>query len=340
VTKRRVAIAGATGYTGYELWQILRRHPHVEIVALTSEQSAGAKIGSVFWTADAQRNHELIALAELNPRDVDTVFLCLPHQGAADWLAANPNQRPQVIDLSADFRLRDPDAYDQWYGFTHPLPPALSEAVYGLTELNRASLVEAELIANPGCYPTCSLLALAPLLRGGAIDGGSPVIIDAKSGVSGAGRKATLTNSFVEVNENLSPYAVGNTHRHVPEIQQGLTMFGGQKMELIFTPHLIPLSRGMICTTYARLANGNTIQHARAILEEQYADAHFVHLLKEGAATVAHAARTNHCVISLHQTEEHLVVISAIDNLLKGASGQAVQNFNVSQGFDEREGIL
>jgi N-acetyl-gamma-glutamyl-phosphate reductase len=246
----------------------------------------------------------------------------------------------RVIDLSADFRLRDPAAYAQWYGRPHPEPELLVLALYGLTELARPALPAARLVANPGCYPTAILLALQPALAAGAL--GGPIIADAKSGVSGAGREPKATSHFVAVNENLSPYAIGRSHRHLPEMEQAMAGWSpeGPAPSLIFSPHLLPVSRGILATIYAPLGHGWTEADLRALYQERYAGEPFVRLLPPGeVATLAHVTHTNRCAIGLAVVANTLILTSAIDNLVKGAAGQAVQNMNVMVGLDERTGL-
>lgn len=343
--KMHVAIAGVSGYTGYELFRMLSRHRGAQISAMTSEQAAGLGLDQVFDQVHPDQGSGVLLqrLEDLRKQQIDTVFLCLPHRGAADWVAENQSALPQVIDLSADFRLKNAVDYDKWYGFKHPAAELLATAVYGLTEFNGKEISQSAFIANPGCYPTAVMLGLVPLLKHGLVDVNATIMIDAKSGVSGAGRKASLANGFVEVNENLAPYGVGNSHRHVPEIAQGLTQFSGKAVDFVFTPHLIPISRGMLITMYVPMSGEADVSlgSARAVLEEEFHGRPFVRVLPNGkAASVAHVARTNYCALSVHQSGKHLVVVSAIDNLLKGASGQALQNFNISRGFSEAEGIL
>jgi N-acetyl-gamma-glutamyl-phosphate reductase len=276
------------------------------------------------------------------------IFCCLPHVAAQAHVAAARRAGASAIDLSADFRLRDAATYEKWYGHPHQHAELLDEAVYGLPELHRAEIAGANLIANPGCYPTSVILGLAPLARAGWLVG--TIIADSKSGVSGAGRTPSLKTHFVEANENLSPYSIGRAHRHLPEMEQELRVAGSRWQmangpfgwQLIFSPHLVPISRGMLSTIYITLPEGVTEGQVREAYAAMYAAEPFVYLLPKGqAATFAHTANTNYCAIGLTFVPDTstLIVTSSIDNLGKGASGQAVQNMNVMFGLDERIGL-
>jgi N-acetyl-gamma-glutamyl-phosphate reductase len=245
-----------------------------------------------------------------------------------------------VIDLSADFRLDDAMVYEEWYGLEHMTPELLAQAVYGLPEVYRGRVKQASLVANPGCYPTSVLLALYPLMQSGFV-GAGPVIADSKSGVSGAGRKPNLKTHFVEANENFSPYNIGRAHRHLPEMVQEIDRMGGKGDALIFAPHLTPVSRGILSTIYVPVSPTITLGSLHKVYTDTYADEPFIWLLPEGQlATMAHAVRTNFCVLSLTLAAPgQLIVCSAIDNLLKGAAGQAVQNFNLMFGLEETLGL-
>jgi N-acetyl-gamma-glutamyl-phosphate reductase len=248
----------------------------------------------------------------------------------------------RVIDLSADFRLTAADVYEQWYAVPHTAPELLSHAVYGLSELYRSKIAEAELLANPGCYPTSVLLALAPLLQHGLIDPAAPIIADSKSGVSGAGRKPSLKTHFVEVNENFSPYNIGRKHRHVAEMAQTIDDLGGNGDRLIFSPHLVPVNRGMLSTVYVTLVEEMSAEMVQNLFEQAYGSAPLVHILPVGQlATMAHTQNTNLGIISVTPVNSRqLILCSSIDNLGKGAAGQAVQNFNMMFGFPETVGLL
>lgn len=343
----KIGIYGATGYTGLELLRWLQRHPHAEIVWLTSENSAGQKFGDVFAVPPPLGRHMLIASAAADPAAVDLVFCCLPHGVSLEPVAKARGAGAKVIDLSADFRLKDPTVYEKWYGHAHTQTALLAEAIYGLPELHRAEIARAALIANPGCYPTSVILGLAPLARAGWLTGA--VIADSKSGVSGAGRSPSLKTHFVEANENVSPYNIGRVHRHLPEMEQELKRIGASahqrsgEWQIIFSPHLMPISRGMLSTIYVTLPDGVDEAQVRAQYEQMYADEPFVYLLPPGqVATMAHTTNTNFCAIGLTfvRGSHTLIVTSSIDNLGKGASSAAVQNMNVMFGWPETLGLM
>jgi len=334
----RVGIYGATGYTGIELIRIVRKHPGISLKFVTSESRAGAGLGDVFpvpWELS------LIAGAEADPGAVDAVFCCLPHGAAMATVTTARAAGAKVVDLSADFRLRDPVVYEKWYGLAHAAPEMLPGAVYGLPEIHRREVEQADLVANPGCYPTSVLLALYPLLRAGLIADG-PIIADSKSGVSGAGRKPSLKTHFVEANQNFSPYNIGRAHRHLPEMAQEIDGLGGEGDALIFSPHLTPVDRGILSTLYVPIAPAISLRDLHNVYAETYADEPFVWLLPEGQlATLAHAVRTNLCALSLTLAGPgQLIICSAVDNLVKGAAGQAVQNFNLMFGLEETLGLV
>jgi N-acetyl-gamma-glutamyl-phosphate reductase len=358
----KAGIFGATGYTGVELVRILSRHGKASVFFAASESYAGHQLSDVLPCAF---DTPLVKTEDAPVADVDVIFSCLPHGASAELCQRAYAMGKPAIDLSADFRLRDPAVYAKWYQQEHPYPGLLEQAVYGLPEVYRIHIADASLVANPGCYPTSVILGALPLLELGAL--AEPVIIaDSKSGVSGAGRKPTLTTHFVEVNENLAPYNIGRAHRHVPEIEQGLNdvaVLSAQSsvlstehsalstrhsgLSVIFTPHLLPISRGMLSTLYFRLSPEAAGQDWRAIYAQRYDGEPFVRVLPKGQiATIAHAVNTNYCAISVGPLVESpggaptLIVVSAIDNLIKGASGQAVQNMNLMFGFDEREGLM
>lgn len=332
----RVGVYGASGYTGLELIRILRRHPAVTLAFATSESSAGARLSDIF---PVPYEVPLVPEAEADPGSVEAVFLCLPHGASMTVAAAARAAGTRVIDLSADFRLRDAATYTQWYGLNHTAPQLLAEAVYGLPEVYREQICRARLVANPGCYPTSVLLALYPLLRAGLLAEG-PIIADSKSGVSGAGRKPTLKSHFVEANENLSPYSIGRAHRHVAEMAQELQRWGGEGEQLIFAPHLTPVNRGILSTVYVPVTSTSLVT-LHNIYKATYAGEPFVWLLPTGQlASMAHVVHTNRCALSLTLAGPgQLIVCSAIDNLVKGAAGQAVQNFNLMSGLDEGLGL-
>ncbi len=335
----KVGIFGASGYTGFETLNLISKHPVAEWVFATSESAAGQKLSDLYPVA---WDIPLIPLADAPLTEVDAVFCCLPHGASMPTVIAARQAGVRVIDLSADFRLTDTAIYQKWYGVAHEAPDLLAEAVYGLTEINRARVREANLLANPGCYPTSVLLALYPLLKAGLLDATAPIIADSKSGVSGAGRKPTLKTHFVEANENLSPYNIGHSHRHLPEMAQTIASLGGLADKLIFSPHLIPISRGMLSTVYVSLADGLSESATHSLYAETYAADPLVRLLSPGQlASIAHTQRTSLAVLSVTWLNpRQLIICSSIDNLGKGAAGQAVQNFNIMFGLEETAGLL
>lgn len=328
----RVGLFGASGYTGFETLHYLQKHPQVALAFATSESMAGQNIRQAYPTG---LDIPLVAAAEADLSAVDAVFCCLPHAASMPTVVRALEAGVRVVDLSADFRLQDPAVYEAWYKTPHSATEHLAQAVYGLPELNRPAIAETDLLANPGCYPTSILLALLPLLQEGWLAADQPVISDSKSGVSGAGRKPSLKTHFVEVNENLAPYNIGQVHRHTAEIKQTMQAF--TRADLIFSPHLIPISRGMLSTIYITLGEGHRSPDLQTLFESTYAHEPFVRILPPGElATFAHTQRSNDCVISITPVDEQRAILcSSIDNLGKGAAGQAVQNFNLMFGLDE-----
>jgi N-acetyl-gamma-glutamyl-phosphate reductase len=340
----RAGIAGSSGYTGYELIRLIHRHPQLRVAWLTSESSAGQKYRDIY---PVHWDYPLISLQEALARtdEVDVVFLCLPHAASIEPVRAFYEAGVRVIDLSADFRLTSAAVYERWYDTPHGAPDLLNEAVYGLCEVYREAIRGARLIANPGCYPTSVNLALYPLAKAGWLTG--RVIVDAKSGVTGAGRKAKLLYSFAEANENLTPYNVGYRHRHVAEMEQVLHGAGATNSRFTFSPHLLPVNRGILSTIYVSVPAGIAEDAVRRLYAETYAGEPFIHLLPPGeCATLRHSVHTNLCTIGItpenprHPDGPDYVITASIDNLLKGASGQAVQNFNISVGLDEPMGLI
>jgi len=335
----RIAILGASGYTGAELLRLLAEHPHAEIVALTADRQAGKKIGNVFPHLARHDLPDLVAIPDVDWSALDLVFCCLPHATTQEVVKKLPTHL-KVVDLSADFRLMDPGTYAQWYGHEHHAVELQKEAVYGLTEIWRSAIANARLIAVPGCYPTGAQLPLVPLVKQAVIDA-DDIVIDAKSGVTGAGRSPKETSLFAEVSEGINAYGVAS-HRHMPEIEQGLTAAAGRPIAVSFTPHLMPMNRGILSTIYVRYAKGATLGDLRKVLEEAYKDEPFVHVLPEGSLPSTHHVRgSNLCLIGLSKDRlsGRAILVSAIDNLVKGASGQAVQNMNVLMGFPETDGL-
>lgn len=333
----KVGVYGATGYTGHELLSIFERHPEAEIVFASSRTFAGQRFSDVY---PCPYDHLLVAPDQVALDLVDVVFLCTPHGASAPYALRVLEAGARCVDLSADFRLRDPSVYEAWYR-THPLPQLLDEAVYGLTEIYREQVAQARLVANPGCYPTGPLLALYPLLQKGII-AGDKIIIDAKSGVSGAGAKPSAKTHFVSVHDNFSAYNVGHSHRHTPEMEQEIARYGGRTMRVVFAPHLLPVSRGILSTIYVSVDPSWDQDKLLSLWAEAYESEPFIQVLDVGKmATLAHVTNTNRCALSVSSAgvEGEFILITAIDNLLKGASGQAVQNMNVMFGLDEKSGL-
>ncbi len=345
----RVGIFGASGYAGYELYKILKRHKKAGIRYLTAESSAGKRLSDLFPTTD---DSTILRNDDVDLETLDAVFLSLPHGAAKDVVEKIVASAPRVkiVDLSADYRFDDADEYERWYGKKHTSPDFLDDFVYGLTEINRALISKAQFVANPGCYPTATILGLYPLLKAGIVDLSEPIIVDAKSGVTGAGRKPEVRYLFAEVNENISPYNIGYVHRHTGEIEQELkkiTAFGQNEnqsgLKIIFSPHLVPVTRGMLNTIYVKLNSNLTTKELTHIVAENYDGEVFVKILTdESLATFQHTINTNLCIISVKRVENspYAIIVSSIDNLGKGAAGQAVQNFNVMFGLNESEGLL
>lgn len=335
----RVAILGASGYTGAELVRLLARHPDFRITVLTGDRKAGQPLASVFPHLAALSLPDLVAIADVDFAKVDAVFCALPHGTTQEVIAGLPDHL-KVVDLSADFRLTSLDAYATWYGHAHKAPELQKQAVYGLTELKRDAIRDARLVANPGCYPTSVQLPLVPLLKAGLITA-EDIIIDAKSGTSGAGRAAKEANLYCEVTEGIHAYGVAS-HRHAPEIEQELSLVAGQDVLVAFTPHLMPMSRGMLSTIYVKLAKGAKAADLRAELGKVYADEPFVQVLPEGAVPATrHVRGSNYCFINAFDDRlpGRAIITSVIDNLVKGASGQALQNMNLMYGLAETTGL-
>jgi N-acetyl-gamma-glutamyl-phosphate reductase len=338
-TPIRIAVLGASGYTGADLVRLALTHPRIEIAALSANSKAGQTMADI-WPHFATYPHlpRLVTSESVDYSQIDAVFGCLPHAASASLLGKLDG--PRIIDLSADFRLKDAAVYADWYGGAHPAPALLPEAVYGLTEFARAALPAARLVACPGCYPTAVLLALQPLLAAGAI-GPDRITINALSGVSGAGRSLKEANLFPEVAEAVHPYAIGR-HRHMPEIEQQLGAAAKANVVVSFTPHLVPMNRGELVTCIVEMTPGQTIADLRAILAATYAAEAFVHLLPEGTAPATRMVRgSNHAVVNVFadRVPGRAIVIAAIDNLVKGSSGQAMQNFNLMFGLPETMGL-
>lgn len=335
--KIATAILGATGYTGAELVRMLADHPHFELVHLAAHSQAGKRVSEVLPGIAGTLGAMQLATSDAPlPEQVELVFTSLPHGAAADSVKAQLDAGRKVVDLSADFRHADADTYEAAYGKPHPYPALLSEAVYGLTEHARKAVASARLVANPGCYPTCSLMPLIPLLQANALDD-APVIIDAKSGTSGAGRSAKTNLLYCEINEGLSAYGLPR-HRHAWEIEEWAATLGKTTIRSRFVPHILPMTRGMLATLHL---SGKDVASWHDLLSQAYADEAFVNVLPKGSLPSTHAVRgSNRCDIGISLLGEHeAVVVSCIDNLLKGASGQALQNANLMFGLDEHCGL-
>jgi N-acetyl-gamma-glutamyl-phosphate reductase len=335
----KAVIAGASGYTGAELLRLLLAHGGVEIMALSADRKAGQAIGAVFPHLAGISLPDLVPLNEVNWSGVDVVFCCLPHGTTHEMVSGLPDGI-KIIDLSADFRLSDPQVYAEWYGRDHGALALQKKAVYGLSELFAEAISKADLVACPGCYPTSAQLPLSPLLESKLIES-QGIVIDAKSGVSGAGRKAQESALFAEMGEGISAYGVAS-HRHTPEIEQGLSRVAGHPVRVTFTPHLAPMSRGILSTIYVSMASGIKASDLRDHLGAVYEAAPFVRILPEGEAPGTRLVRgSNHCLISVFADRQQgrAIIVSVIDNLVKGASGQAVQNMNLMFGFPETQGL-
>lgn len=333
----RIAVLGASGYTGADLVRLALAHPRIEIAALAANARAGQTMAQV-WPhfAMSPQLPALLRAEEIDLSAIDAVFGCLPHAASAELLSTITG--PRIIDLSADFRLKDAATYAAWYGAKHPAPALLPDAVYGLTEFARAALPAARLAACPGCYPTAVLLALLPLVAAHAVSADN-ITVNALSGVSGAGRSLKEANLFGEVAEAVHPYGIGH-HRHMPEMEQELSLRAGRAVRISFTPHLIPMNRGELVTCIVETPHGP--DYLREVLADRYADEPFVHLLPAGVAPATRMVRgSNHVVMNVFadRIPGRAIVIAAIDNLVKGSSGQAIQNFNLMFGLPETMGL-
>lgn len=333
----RVGVLGATGYAGQELVRLLRRHEEVDEIVLSSSSVAGQGYEEVYphWSGQ-----NIGVLQDEDVPDLDVLFCALPHGLTASRARAFLDRKIKVIDLGADFRLNSAQVYEEWYKLKHPDVDLLSKAVYGLPELYRERIKGQSLIANPGCYPTATLLALVPLLKERLLQT-EMLVIDAKSGVSGAGRGVSLGNHFSEVNENFKAYGVAS-HRHTPEIEQELSRAAGQPLTVNFTPHLVPMTRGMLITIYAKVKEGINETDLRNCWLKHYENEQFVHLLPQGTwPQTKFSSGSNHAFLQLtvDQRTGNAVIVSTIDNLMKGAAGQAVQNMNLIMGWPEGQGI-
>lgn len=346
----RVAIAGASGYAGAELVRLAALHPNFELTVVTSEKSAGIPVAKIFPSLTGVVS---LTFQSLTPnamaRQADAVFLALPHTKSLDPVAACMKTGTFIVDLSADYRLANPALYEQWYQTPHTHPDVLKTAVYGLPELHRAEIAKAKLVASPGCYPTAAILQLAPLFSGNLVQP-QTVVIDAKSGISGAGRSPALPYHFPEAHESLEPYKIGQ-HRHIPEIEQELAYLLHRRLNsddrdrtdstVAFTPHLVPMNRGILSTAYCRLRNPTAIEEVRALYQVFYKGERFVRCLEDVVPNPRYVKGTNYCDIAVYadQRAGWIVTVAAIDNLVKGAAGQAIQAMNLMLGLPEDTGL-
>ena len=338
--KLKIGIVGGTGYTGVELLRLLANHPHADIVAVTSRGEAGKLVAEMF---PSLRGYVGVAFSDPATVDLttcDVVFFATPHGVAMSQAQALLKANVKVIDLAADFRLQDTIVFEKWYKMPHTCADILKHAVYGIPELYRDKIKSAKVIGNPGCYPTTVLLGLAPLLEQNLIDFSAPIIADAKSGVSGAGRKAEVSSLFAEASDNMKAYGVAG-HRHHPEIHAQLSQLAGDKLDFIFTPHLIPMVRGMLSTIYVKLSAQAKNLDLQTLFENRYKNEQFVDVMPAGSLPETRSVRgSNHLRIALHkQAEGYLTVLVVQDNLVKGAAGQAVQNMNILFGLEESSGL-
>ena len=338
MSKTKVGIINVTGYTGVELARLLHQHPEVELTTVTGRSAAGEGLSKVF---PHLAGIDLTIEAKLG--EAEFVFSAMPHKESAQEIIPLLSSGIKVVDISADFRLKDAEEYPRWYGFTHPAPQLLQKAVYGLTELYRARVASAQLVANPGCYPTGAILALAPAVKEGIIK--PDIIFDSKSGVSGSGRSLSLQTHFSEVNEDVAAYALEG-HRHLPEIIQELKLLGSEVPSVTFVPHLIPMTRGILTTAYAPLVSGKISvdekgeEELRQLYLDFYKDEPFVKVVDSPPHT-KHTWGNNLCLIypTIDYRTGRLIVISCLDNLVKGAAGQAIQNMNLMLGLPETTGL-
>ena len=335
-----VGVVGGTGYTGVELLRLLSRHPEVELVAITSRGDAGMAVADMFPSLRRRVDLKFVTPQEARLEACDAVFFATPNGIAMQQAAQLVGAGVRVIDLAADFRIRDIAEWQKWYGMEHAAPELVAEAVYGLPELNREQIRGARVLANPGCYPTAVQLGFLPLIEAGLIDN-AHLIADAKSGVSGAGRKAEIHTLLPEAADSFKAYGVAG-HRHLPEIRQGLSLVAGESVGLTFVPHLTPMIRGIHATLYGRIKPGVDLPDLQALFEKRYEGEAFVDVMPAGSHPETRSVRaSNLCRIAVHRPQggDTLVVLSVIDNLVKGAAGQAVQNLNIMFGFDEEAGL-
>lgn len=337
--KIKIAVVGASGYTGSDLVRLAVRHPDIQIDALTANTHAGKTMDEVFPHLGGLNLPTLVTTDAVDWSGIDAVVCGLPHATSQEVISSLPAHL-KIIDMSADFRLRDADTYARWYGNTHSALELQKEAVYGLSEHYRGQIAGARLVACPGCYPTAALMLLLPLVGAGALDA-DDLIIDAKSGVSGAGRSLKQNVLFCEAGEGMTSYAVGS-HRHSPEIEQELSVAAGRAITVNFTPHLVPMSRCEYLSVYARLSDGMTAASLRDVLTKRYRDEPFVRVLPEGAPPATqHIRGSNSVLLSVFEDRipGRVIMFATLDNLVKGSAGQALQNFNLMYGFEETTGL-
>lgn len=335
----KVAIAGATGYTGSELIRLLHNHPWAELVAITSERNAGKYIDEIHPQLRGVSKLKLQALSEVNLNEIDTLFLALPHRVSMKFMNEHHPLPCRVIDLSGDFRLPSVETYEKWYDVKHEIPELVSDAAYGMPELFRKEIRDAKLVANPGCYPTSAILPLAPLVIEGLIDPDT-IIVDAKSGITGAGISAKDNTHFPHASDNFSAYGM-KTHRHTPEIEMTLGRKTGADYRVQFSPHLLPVNRGILTDTYSTAREGVNQKKVDEVFHEYYGNEPFIRLVNT-SPQLRFVRASNFCDIyaTWDERTNRVITISAIDNLMKGAAGQAVQNMNLMNGFDETTGLL
>jgi N-acetyl-gamma-glutamyl-phosphate reductase len=338
-SRHRIGVIGASGYTGADLVRLAVRHPAMEISALTANAQAGKTVAEVFPHLAALQLPRLSKAEDVNWDGIEAVFCGLPHAASQEVISNLPGHL-RIIDMSADFRFRDPQTYERWYGVSHKAVELQRSAVYGLTEHYREDIRKARLVACPGCYPTAVLTLVLPLVRAGLIDAGD-LIIDAKSGVSGAGRTPKQNTLFCEAGEGLSPYGVAS-HRHAPEIEQEISRVAGQAVVVSFTPHLVPMSRGELITAYARLRRGATADDCVITLQRSYDGEPFIVLAPRGICPATHYVRgSNNVMLGAYadRMPGRVILLAALDNLVKGSAGQAIQNFNLMFGLPETMGL-
>jgi len=335
----RVILVGGSGYAGFEVIRWLLRHPHADIVGVFGPENELGAMDEFYplLTGLTDLEQELFDPDKLDELDADLAMLCVPHKVAMSYVPALRAAGLRVIDWSADYRLADVALYEQWY-CPHTDPAGLAEAVYGLPEFFRDRIARAPIVANPGCYPTSATLAIAPILKAGLIEP-TGIIVNSGSGVSGAGRTPALKFHFPERNENFEPYAVG-THRHMPEIEQNLKVISGADVDVLFVPHLIPMDRGILSTIYATPARDVTTEELTETLQAAYADEPFVRVRTDPLPATKNVAGTNFCDVAARSVKGRVVMFGAIDNVIKGASGQAIQNMNIMFGLDETTGLF